>query len=97
MENRIYADYIYIKFRDRLLENCVNTASTCPFCEEPYEDIAEYVDVGVGGHGVQVTPNYCAACGASQTGHYELDPSLYEFKCGWHRAIAAVASQKHAI
>ena len=59
----------------------------CPFCEEVYDDIAEYVDVGVGGRGVQVTPNHCENpdCGAWEQGAYTYDASEYEFAYGWVR------------
>ena len=57
---------------------------TCPFCEEVYEDNAEYVDVGVGS--VQVTGNYCEnpACGAWELGAYAC-PDDHEAKSGWVR------------
>ena len=58
---------------------------TCPFCEEVYEDNAEYVDVGVGGYGVQVTPNVCEECGAQQQGAYDYDSKDFEFASGWVR------------
>ena len=44
-----------------MLDMCENPPNRmCPFCGEIYEDNAEYVDVGVGGRGVQVTAsNVC--------------------------------------
>ena len=80
-----FADAEYQKFREKLLEKCGTDALLCPFCGEMYQDTAEYVDVGVGGRGVQVTPNSCEVCGASQTGAYELPPEKYDFIGGWHR------------
>lgn len=43
----------------------------CPYCDFQFEDNAEYVDVGVGGPGVQVTGAVCTRCGASQRGAYK--------------------------
>ncbi len=40
---------------------------TCPWCESENVD-AEFVDVGVGGRGQQVTPYSCGDCGARQFG-----------------------------
>jgi hypothetical protein len=56
----------------------------CPFCEEVYDDNAEYVDVGVGN--VQVTGNYCEnpECGAWELGAQAF-PDNHEAKSGWVR------------
>lgn len=37
----------------------------CPFCGSDQVD-AEFVDVGVGGSGMQVTPYHCLDCDAEQ-------------------------------
>lgn len=43
----------------------------CPYCSAEFPENCEYVDVGVGGPGVQVTPNVCEDCGASELGAYK--------------------------
>ena len=69
-----------------MLEMCRNPPDrTCPFCGEVYEDNAEYVDVGVGGRGVQVTANVCENCGAQEQGCYKYEGDEWEFSGGWVR------------
>ena len=77
---------LYPHWREAMLRMCDQLPNrTCPFCEEVYEDNAEYVDVGVGGYGVQVTPNVCEECGAQQQGAYDYDSKDFEFASGWVR------------
>lgn len=57
----------------------------CPFCGSPDID-AEFVDVGLGGDGMQVTPYRCGDCDAVQmTGLPPDDADAEEFAYGWHR------------
>lgn len=69
-----------------MLEACEKLPDRrCPFCDEMYEDDAEYVDVGVGQ--VQVTGNRCENpdCGAQEQGAYTYDGDEWEFAFGWVR------------
>jgi hypothetical protein len=71
---------------EAMLEMCDKLPDRrCPFCDEVYDDIAEYVDVGVGYGGVQITPNCCEECGAQQQGAYDYDSQFFEFAGGWVR------------
>ena len=54
----------------------------CPYCGLTFDDNAEYVDVGVGGRGVQVTGNRCDRCGASEVGGYKTSDQL-AIAFGW--------------
>lgn len=54
----------------------------CPYCGLTFEDNAEYVDVGFGGRGVQVTGNRCDRCGASEQGAYKSQGGP-EVAFGW--------------
>lgn len=56
----------------------------CPYCGEWCDD-AEFVDVGVGGGGVQVSPYSCPRCLAVQVGQSALRKGLsdLERKTGW--------------
>ena len=57
----------------------------CPFCGGMYNpDNAqyEYIDFG---HYQQVSPNYCDLCGASELGHYRLNPKKQVYSHGWVR------------
>lgn len=77
----------YNYWREAMLFRCAKTFGDrlCPFCQWPYEDNAEYVDIGVGYQ--QVTGNYCdnPDCGASEQGMYEYDESTNDFLHGWVR------------
>jgi len=76
---------LYEDWRDAILEMCDKLPDRiCPFCEEVYDDIAEYVDVGVGK--VQVTGNHCEnpACGAWELGAYTC-PEDHDYQSGWVR------------
>ena len=79
---------MYDSWRVAMLDMCENPPNRmCPFCGEIYEDNAEYVDVGVGGRGVQVTANVCENpdCGAQEQGCYSYDGEEWEFSGGWVR------------
>ncbi len=79
---------LYEEWRKAMLEMSDRLPDRmCPFCEEVYDDIAEYVDVGCGGRGVQVTPNHCENpdCGAWEQGAYTYSADEYEFAFGWVR------------
>ncbi len=61
---------------------------TCPYCGSTSVD-AEFVDVGVGGRGMQVTPWTCEDCWAQQMNPYAQDHNARgteeERKLGWFR------------
>jgi hypothetical protein len=78
-------EMLYEDWRDAILMMCDKLPDrTCPFCEEVYEDDAEYVDVGVGQ--VQVTGNHCENpnCGAWELGAYTC-PDDHDYCGGWVR------------
>ncbi len=58
----------------------------CPFCNGECE--AEFVDVGVGGRGPQVSPYYCGRCGAQET----RDPLV---KMGWEHGQNTIDAMEH--
>lgn len=66
---------------DSKLRMVLATSAECPWCEITFMSNAEYVDVGVGGRGVQVTGNECPECGAREMG--QLDTTGLEMKDGW--------------
>lgn len=57
----------------------------CPFCGGLCD--AEFVDVGIGGPGVQVTPFVCGSCEAQQMNphHDNSHATPEEAKVGWWR------------
>ena len=78
---------MYEDWRMAMMEMCVKLPDRrCPFCDEVYEDTAEYVYIDLG-YSQQVTPNYCEneECGAQEQGAYEYDSEHYEFAHGWVR------------
>jgi len=67
----------YEHWRAAMLEMCDKLPDRrCPFCDEVYDDIAEYVDAGVGGCGVQVTPNVCKNVERSSKAHTITIPKI---------------------
>jgi hypothetical protein len=58
----------------------------CPWCFSSYV-YAEFVDVGVGGVGVQVTPYGCESCHSYQFDYGEKreNVSEEEWKVGWYQ------------
>lgn len=62
----------------------------CPYCGLTFKNNAEYVDVGVGGRGMQVTGNACERCGASEKGGYEARGGP-EVAFGWFPPVAQYA------
>lgn len=64
--------------------------NTCPYCHCHCCD-PEYVDVGVPGCNMQVTPVHCEYCGASQIGGYNSSKcSKTELTYGWFKPYNTV-------
>lgn len=62
-------------------------ARRCPFCDSSNVD-AEFVDVGVGVGGVQVTPYDCGDCGAQEMHPGDVAPVGCDQAGGWMRKRA---------
>lgn len=63
----------------------METDATCPHCGSTALGV-EFVDVGVGGRGVQATPYECYDCGAREFYSDEdvIDALDVEIAAGWH-------------
>jgi len=70
----------------RYVQSCYgNKGPLCPYCAGE-TDGAEFIDVGVGGAGVQCTPWVCQDCCAVEVGPHQ-DGDEEENRCGFFRPL----------
>lgn len=81
-----YEQLVVKRVTNRLkgLSKWFNNILDCPWCGYIFETNCEYVDVGVGGPGVQCTPNVCPYCGAVERGGYDNSTGIPE-RDGWFK------------